>query len=159
MVVGLGIGRSGGANEAHLMVRDANFLGTGRYLSLARDSNVDRSQTELSFVDDHLLGNPRFARALFDGMRGMGRVFQGASTVDAILRSDLIEHAAAAGMRSVFVGLETINEENLRLHAKRESVLAEMKRRLHNDRSTELANAMEQIGHITRARLEKIVDG
>ena len=47
----------------------------------------------------------------------------------------------------------------LRLHAKRESVLAEMKRRLHNDRSTELANAMEQIGHITRARLEKIVDG
>jgi len=57
MVVGLGIGRSGGANEAHLMVRDANFLGTGRYLSLARDSNVDRSQTELSFVDDHLLGS------------------------------------------------------------------------------------------------------
>src|SRR6478672_2026874 len=36
------------------------------------------------FLDDHLLGNPRFARALFDGMRGMGRVFQGASTVDAI---------------------------------------------------------------------------
>ena len=34
-----------------------------------------------------------------------------------------------------------------------------MKRRLHNDRSTELANAMEQIGYITRARLEKIVDG
>ena len=74
------------------------------------------------FLDDHLLGNPRFARALFDGMRGMGRVFQGASTVDAILRSDLIEHAAAAGMRSVFVGLETINEENLRLHAKRQNL-------------------------------------
>ncbi len=74
------------------------------------------------FLDDHLLGNQRFARALFDGMRGMGRVFQGASTVDAILRSDLIEHAAAAGMRSVFVGLETINEENLRLHAKRQNL-------------------------------------
>jgi radical SAM superfamily enzyme YgiQ (UPF0313 family) len=74
------------------------------------------------FLDDHLLGNPRFARALFDGMRGMGRVFQGASTVDAILRSDLIEHAARAGMRSVFVGLETINEENLRLHAKRQNL-------------------------------------
>ncbi len=47
----------------------------------------------------------------------------------------------------------------LRLHAKRESVLAAMKRRLHNERSIELANAMEQIGHITRARLEKILDG
>lgn len=74
------------------------------------------------FLDDHLLGNPRFAAALFDGMRGMGRVFQGASTVDAILRSDLIEKAAEAGMRSVFVGLETINPENLRLHAKRQNL-------------------------------------
>ena len=87
------------------------------------------------FLDDHLLGNPRFARALFDGMRGMGRVFQGASTVDAILRSDLIEHAAAAGMRSVFVGLETINAENLRLHAKRQNLARdydEVIRRVHD---------------------------
>ena len=73
------------------------------------------------FLDDHLLGNPRFAAALFEGMRGMGRVFQGASTVDAILRTDLIERAAEAGMRSVFVGLETINPENLRLHAKHQN--------------------------------------
>ena len=47
----------------------------------------------------------------------------------------------------------------LRLHAKRESVLAEMTRRLHNDHSSELEKAMEQIGHITRARLEKVVGG
>ena len=52
----------------------------------------------------------------------MGRVFQGASTVDAILRSDLIERAAEAGMRSVFVGLETVNPANLALHAKRQNV-------------------------------------
>ena len=78
---------------------------------------VDRALAEIDrlpgkhvyFLDDHLLGNPRFAAALFEGMRGMGRVFQGASTVDAILRSDLIERAAEAGMRSVFVGLETVN--------------------------------------------------
>lgn len=47
----------------------------------------------------------------------------------------------------------------LRLHAERSSVMAEMKRRLANDARTELANALEQIGHITRARLEGIVDG
>jgi hypothetical protein len=38
----------------------------------------------LYFLDDHLLGNERFAAGLFDGMRGMGRLFQGASTVKAI---------------------------------------------------------------------------
>ena len=66
------------------------------------------------FLDDHLLGNPRFAAALFEGMRGMSRVFQGASTVDAVLRPGLLEAAAEAGMRSVFVGLETVNAANLR---------------------------------------------
>jgi len=35
----------------------------------------------LYFLDDHLFGNARFARDLFRGMRGMGRIFQGAATV------------------------------------------------------------------------------
>lgn len=43
----------------------------------------------------------------------------------------------------------------LRLHATRESVVAEMTRRLANDSETELRNALEQIGHITRGRLDK----
>ncbi|HEY3997966.1 MAG TPA: radical SAM protein [Candidatus Xenobia bacterium] len=68
----------------------------------------------LYFLDDHLLGNVRFAEALFEGMRGMGRVFQAASTVNAILRPGLMEKAAAAGLRSLFVGFETLSEANLR---------------------------------------------
>src|SRR6185503_9587425 len=48
-------------------------------------------------------GDRRFAAALFDGMRGMGRLFQGAATVDSILRGDIAERAADAGLRSLFV--------------------------------------------------------
>lgn len=47
----------------------------------------------------------------------------------------------------------------LRLHANRESVMREMERRLGNNADTELANAIEQIAHITRGRLEKIFHG
>jgi 2-oxo-4-hydroxy-4-carboxy-5-ureidoimidazoline decarboxylase len=47
----------------------------------------------------------------------------------------------------------------LRLHADRQSVVTEIKRRLTNDADSELRNALEQIGHITRGRLERIVDG
>jgi 2-oxo-4-hydroxy-4-carboxy-5-ureidoimidazoline decarboxylase len=47
----------------------------------------------------------------------------------------------------------------LRLHADRQSVMAEMNRRLANDAGIELENALEQIGHITRPRLERIVNG
>ncbi len=67
----------------------------------------------LYFLDDHLLGHKRFAHALFSGMRGMNRVFQGAATVQSILSSPLIEEAANAGLRSLFVGFETLNPENL----------------------------------------------
>ena len=44
----------------------------------------------------------------------------------------------------------------LRLHADRASVLREMERRLGNNGQTEFANALEQIGHITRGRLGKL---
>lgn len=47
----------------------------------------------------------------------------------------------------------------LRLHATRESVMAEMQRRLANDADTEMENALEQIGHITRGRLAKVLNG
>ena len=43
----------------------------------------------------------------------------------AILYGDLIELAAEAGMRSVFVGLETLDPENLRLHAKRQNLASD----------------------------------
>jgi 2-oxo-4-hydroxy-4-carboxy-5-ureidoimidazoline decarboxylase len=45
----------------------------------------------------------------------------------------------------------------LRLHANRAGVMDEMARRLGNNAKTELAGALEQIGHITRARLDKVL--
>jgi radical SAM superfamily enzyme YgiQ (UPF0313 family) len=76
----------------------------------------------LYFLDDHLLGNQKFSSALFEGMKGMNRVFQGASTIDAILRGDLIEKAAESGLRSVFVGFETLSESNLHQSNKKQNL-------------------------------------
>jgi radical SAM superfamily enzyme YgiQ (UPF0313 family) len=89
----------------------------------------------LYFLDDHLLGDRRFASALFEGMRGMRRVFQGAATVDSILQGDLIERAAAAGLRSLFVGFETLAPGNLARANKRQNLgrdYAAVTRRLHD---------------------------
>jgi len=46
----------------------------------------------------------------------------------------------------------------LALHADRASVIAEMERRIGNDMDTEIVNAIDQIGHITRARLARKFD-
>jgi len=87
------------------------------------------------FLDDHLLGDRRFAAALFEGMRGMRRLFQGAATVDSILRGDLIEKAAEAGLRSIFVGFETLTPANLARSNKRQNLgrdYAAVTARLHD---------------------------
>jgi radical SAM superfamily enzyme YgiQ (UPF0313 family) len=67
----------------------------------------------LYFLDDHLFGDRRFATGLFDGMRGMGRLWQAAGTVNAVLMPDLLDRAVKAGLRSLFVGFETLNPANL----------------------------------------------
>lgn len=67
----------------------------------------------LFFLDDHLFGNPVFARQLFDGMRGMGRVWQAAGTTESVQRPDLLDRAVEAGLRGLFVGFETLSDANL----------------------------------------------
>ena len=62
--------------------KDAFYAGGISFYTQAVDhalAEIERMPgRHVYFLDDHLLGNPRFATALFDGMRGMGRVFQGA---------------------------------------------------------------------------------
>ena len=67
----------------------------------------------LYFLDDHLFGDPRFASALFDGMKGMKRLWQAAGTVKSVLAPRLLEKAVDSGLRSLFVGFETLNRKNL----------------------------------------------
>jgi radical SAM superfamily enzyme YgiQ (UPF0313 family) len=106
--------------------KDAFFQGgRGFYTQRVDDAlaEIDRLPgRHLYFLDDHLLGDRRFAEELFEGMKGMGRLFQGAATVDSILRGDLIERAAEAGLRSIFVGFETLSPENLKSSNKRQNL-------------------------------------
>jgi len=106
--------------------KDAFFKGGKSFYTQGVDdalAEIDRLPgRHLYFLDDHLLGHTRFASELFDGMRGMGRVFQGAATVDSILRGDLIEQAAGAGLRSLFVGFETLCKSNLKSSNKNQNL-------------------------------------
>jgi radical SAM superfamily enzyme YgiQ (UPF0313 family) len=101
--------------------KEAFFEGGRSYYTQSVDdalAEIDRLPgRHLYFLDDHLFGNRRFAAALFDGMKGMGRVWQAAGTVNSILESRLeprlLEKAAACGLRSLFVGFESINAASI----------------------------------------------
>lgn len=104
---------------------------------------VDRALAEIEslpgrhlyFLDDHLFGNPNFADRLFEGMRGMRRLWQAAGTVQSILKPGLLQKAAEVGLRSLFVGFETLNPKNLREQGKYQNLnrdYAEAIHRLHD---------------------------
>lgn len=120
--------------------KDAFFAGGKSFYTQTVDdalAEINRLPgRHLYFLDDHLLGHTRFAAGLFEGMRGMGRLFQGAATVDSILRDNgLLEKAAQAGLRSLFVGFETLSPANLRSSNKPQNLgrdYAAAIRRLHD---------------------------
>lgn len=119
--------------------KDAFFKGGRSFYTQRVDDALSEMERlpgrHLYFLDDHLLGNQKFAEQLFEGMQGMNRLFQGASTVEAILRGNLIEQAAAAGLRSVFIGFETLSNKNLLQSNKKQNLGKDYElaiRRLHS---------------------------
>lgn len=126
-------------HHCNFCYKDA-FYGKGRssYVQQIDDALAEINRLpgrHLYFLDDHLLGHPQFARNLFQEMRGMGRVFQGAATVDSILQGDLIEEAAEAGLSSLFVGFESLSQDNLHQSNKRQNIGHDYKKavdRLHD---------------------------
>ncbi|MCC7372182.1 MAG: B12-binding domain-containing radical SAM protein [Chloroflexi bacterium] len=119
--------------------KEAFFEGGTSFYTLAVDdalAEIDRLPGKhLYFLDDHLFGHPRFAAALFEGMKGMGRLWQAAGTVKSVLQPDLLEKAVACGLRSLFVGFETLSPANLQEHHKYQNLDRDYSaaiRRLHD---------------------------
>ncbi len=76
----------------------------------------------LFFLDDNLFGNIEFAKNFFDSMNGMNRVWQAAGTISAVLNKELFNKAVKAGLKSLFIGFETLNNDNLINYNKNQNV-------------------------------------
>jgi len=119
--------------------KEAFFKGGKSFYTLAVDDALAEIERlpgrHLYFLDDHLFGHAKFASALFEGMRGMGRLWQAAGTVKSVLQPDLLEKAVACGLRSLFVGFETLSPANLQEHHKYQNLDRDYSaaiRRLHD---------------------------
>lgn len=119
--------------------KEAFFKGGRSFYTQAVDDALAEIERlpgrHLYFLDDHLFGNARFAAALFDGMRGMRRLWQAAGTVQSVLKPSLLEKAVEAGLRSLFVGFETLNPESLLEQRKHQNLNRDYStaiRRLHD---------------------------
>jgi radical SAM superfamily enzyme YgiQ (UPF0313 family) len=126
-------------NSCDFCYKDSFFKGGRSYYSQPIDAALAEIERlpgrHLYFLDDNLFGNPAFALELFNGVRGMNRLWQGAGTVHSILQPKLMEAAAECGLRSLFVGFESIDQANLRRHGKVQNMNCDYNhavRRLHD---------------------------
>ena len=79
--------------------------------SLAADDAPDLVVIQVYITSSATHGLPRRCSM---AMRGMGRLWQAAGTVKAVLEQPgLLERAVDSGLRSLFVGFETVNAANL----------------------------------------------
>jgi radical SAM superfamily enzyme YgiQ (UPF0313 family) len=115
--------------------KDAFFQGGRSFYTQTVDAALAEIERlpgrHVYFLDDHLFAHPGFAGALFDGMRGMGRLWQAAGTVKSVLAPGLLEKAAACGLRSLFVGFETLNPASLHSQHKIQDVACDYNRAVH----------------------------
>ena len=106
--------------------KESFFRGGRSFYTRAVDRALEEIESlpgrHLFFLDDNLFGDRAFALALLDGMRGMGRLWQAAGTVSSVLDSALLDRAVESGLRSLFIGFETLNPDNLRQQHKLQNV-------------------------------------
>ena len=108
------------------------FRGGKRFYTYAVEQALAEIQglpgQHLFFLDDNIFGDAAFASSLFRGMLGMKRIWQGAATVQSILNPELLDLAVQSGLRSLFVGFESLNQESMRQHHKRHNQVSDYSR-------------------------------
>lgn len=87
------------------------------------------------FVDDNILGNPRYAKQLFKELIPLKKIWLAQGSINATKDEELVRLASKAGCRGLFIGFESISEEALREVGKKHNIVEEYSRgirRLHS---------------------------
>ncbi len=78
-------------------------------------AEIDRLSTRrILFVDDNLVADPSRARALFEALAPLGVRWSGQVSIDVCRDPDLLRLMARSGCQAAVIGLESLDERNLR---------------------------------------------
>jgi radical SAM superfamily enzyme YgiQ (UPF0313 family) len=71
------------------------------------------------FTDNNLMADPEYGLALCRGLAARRLIWSAAVTVDVTRSAELLAAMGRSGCQGVFIGLETLDDGNLRAHRKR----------------------------------------
>ena len=82
-------------------------------VNVVRDIQESNSKTFI-FLDDNIIGNPQYAKELFKAIKPLKIKWVGQSSVSLLVGDDeLLRLAAESGCKSLFLGIESVSEEQL----------------------------------------------
>jgi radical SAM superfamily enzyme YgiQ (UPF0313 family) len=87
------------------------------------------------FYDDNIVGNPRYSRELFRSLIPYKKRWIGQASTTVIRDPELLKLMAKSGCKGLFVGFESLSEENLRQSQKKHNdptQYKEVAKRLHD---------------------------
>ncbi len=109
--------------------KESFFKGGISYYSYQIDRAMEEIEflqgNHLFFLDDNIFGNEKYALKLFERMKGLGKVWQGAATIQSLKNEKLLEVAVESGLRSLFIGFESLNQEALQNQNKKHNNIEE----------------------------------
>ena len=80
----------------------------------------------IGFVDDNITGHPRRAKKLFEALIPLKRRWVGQADLTMAEDSELMKLAVRSGCKAMFIGLESLSQENLRATHKMPNVGIDM---------------------------------
>jgi len=87
------------------------------------------------FVDDNIVGNPVYAKRLFAMLKGQKKKWMSQASTNIIKDPELLKLASESGCHGLFMGFESLDQENLKLMGKRMNTIdryADVVSRLHD---------------------------
>jgi radical SAM superfamily enzyme YgiQ (UPF0313 family) len=81
--------------------------------NIVRDLAESRNRNYM-FLDDNIIGEPRYAKALFQAIKPFGIKWVGQASVSFVHDTELMRLAAESGCAALFFGVESVSERQLR---------------------------------------------
>ena len=75
---------------------------------------IDSGAKNIMFLDDNIIGHPKYAKALFKAIKPLNINWAGQASVSLLVADDeLMQLAAESGCKTMFFGIESVSEDQL----------------------------------------------
>ena len=75
---------------------------------------LDSGAKNFMFLDDNIIGQPKYAKELFRAIKPLNIKWVGQASISLVKDTELLQLASESGCKALFIGLESVSEDQLK---------------------------------------------